>query len=254
MHFPFYFNLFGIRIHPHPFMEGLSYIVAITMYMRRRIAKEKFHSAEGINFQVWLLVGGIIGGLVGSHLLALWESGVSEESWFTLSSLFFGKTVLGGLVGGWIGIECVKRYFKVYGSTGDAWVTPICIGMAIGRIGCFLTGLSDNTYGTPTNFFWGVDFGDGIPRHPTQLYEFALLLAFIGYIHLQKSTANIPGRLFRKFMLFYATVRFFIEFIKPTLKPYFGISAIQLVALCLIGYLLLWFWNRRGKSPKKGLD
>jgi hypothetical protein len=36
-------------------------------------------------------------------------------------------------------------------------------------VGCFLTGLSDRTYGTPTPLPWGIDFGDGIPRHPPAL-------------------------------------------------------------------------------------
>ena len=41
---------------------------------------------------------------------------------------------------------------------------------------CFLAGLHDDTYGLPTAAPWGMDFGDGIPRHPTQLYEIAVVL------------------------------------------------------------------------------
>ena len=37
----------------------------------------------------------------------------------------------------------------------------------------------DNTYGTPTSLPWAINFGDGIPRHPTQLYEVAFLLLLI---------------------------------------------------------------------------
>ena len=43
-------------------------------------------------------------------------------------------------------------------STGDLFVVPLCVGTAIGRIGCFLSGLEDRTYGTPTSLPWGDRF------------------------------------------------------------------------------------------------
>ncbi len=49
--------------------------------------------------------------------------------------------------------------------------------MCIGRVGCFLTGLSDATCGVRTDLPWGVDYGDGVPRHPAQIYEILFLLA-----------------------------------------------------------------------------
>jgi phosphatidylglycerol:prolipoprotein diacylglycerol transferase len=74
-------------------------------------------------------------------------------------------------------VEIVKRSIGLRTSTGDLYAIPLAIGIAIGRIGCFLTGLSDNTYGNPTSLPWAINFGDGIPRHPTQLYEIVFLLA-----------------------------------------------------------------------------
>jgi prolipoprotein diacylglyceryltransferase len=55
---------------------------------------------------------------------------------------------------------------------------PLAIGIAVGRLGCFFAGLDDFTYGTPTTLPWGHDFGDGIARHPVQLYESAAMAAF----------------------------------------------------------------------------
>jgi prolipoprotein diacylglyceryltransferase len=91
--------------------------------------------------------------------------------------LMEGKTIVGGLLGGLIAVEWTKRRIGVIRSTGDDMALPLAAGMCIGRVGCFLTGLGDHTYGTPTSLPIGVDFGDGIPRHPTQLYEIAFLLA-----------------------------------------------------------------------------
>jgi prolipoprotein diacylglyceryltransferase len=90
--------------------------------------------------------------------------------------LIGGKTIVGALIGGLITVEAMKRYIGLRISTGDLYSIPLAVGIAVGRIGCFLTGLGDNTYGTPTTLPWGVNFGDGIARHPTQLYEIVFLI------------------------------------------------------------------------------
>jgi len=74
-----------------------------------------------------------------------------------------GKTIVGALIFGLLTVEFVKRYIGLNQSTGDLYAIPLSLGIAIGRIGCFLTGLSDNTYGIPTSLPWGINFGDGIP-------------------------------------------------------------------------------------------
>jgi prolipoprotein diacylglyceryltransferase len=94
-----------------------------------------------------------------------------------------GKTIVGALVFGLVSVELMKRYIGVHQSTGDLYAIPLALGIAIGRIGCFLTGLSDNTYGTPTTLPWAINFGDGVPRHPTQLYEIAFLIALIPLLY-----------------------------------------------------------------------
>ncbi|WP_240666628.1 prolipoprotein diacylglyceryl transferase family protein [Longirhabdus pacifica] len=164
-----------------------------------------------------------------------------------------GKTIVGGLLGGLIGVEISKRFVGVKQSTGDDMVIPIVIGMCIGRVGCFLTGLSDRTYGTATTWMTGVNFGDGIMRHPTQLYEIAALLCFmllLGYVHyIEKKRGSVfhQGFRFQLFMLYYLTFRLFIEWIKPTPHPYFGLSNIQLAACIGIVYYI-WLVRRKMKK------
>jgi phosphatidylglycerol:prolipoprotein diacylglycerol transferase len=109
-----------------------------------------------------------------------------QLTWHNLhnpSYLMGGKTIVGALVFGLIAVELMKRYIGVRQSTGDLYAIPLALGIAIGRIGCFLTGLSDNTYGTPTKLPWAINFGDGIPRHPTQLYEITFLLLLIAILY-----------------------------------------------------------------------
>jgi prolipoprotein diacylglyceryltransferase len=126
----------------------------------------------------------VAGAALGSKLLYwLEDPRATLQNLHNPAYLVGGKTIIGTLIGGLIAVELMKRYIGLRTSTGDLYAVPLAAGIAVGRIGCFLTGLSDNTYGTPTTLPWAVDFGDGIPRHPTQLYEIILLLALIPILY-----------------------------------------------------------------------
>src|SRR5438270_13855458 len=88
-----------------------------------------------------------------------------------------GKTIVGGLLGGRVAEELTKRIIGEKQRTGDLFAAPLCFGIAIGRVGCFLEGLPDQTFGTPSSLPWAVHFGDGVPRHPVQLYDCFFALA-----------------------------------------------------------------------------
>ena len=70
--------------------------------------------------------------------------------------------MVGALLGGTVAVEWIKRRLGVTQRTGDLFAIPMCVAIAIGRLGCFFSGLGDHTFGSPTNLPWGVDFGDGI--------------------------------------------------------------------------------------------
>jgi phosphatidylglycerol:prolipoprotein diacylglycerol transferase len=234
MTFPHYFHIFGLRVHPHPVMEVLGYTAGFQLYLllRRRWPGIQAPFEQGL----WLIVGAIFGALFGSKLLAWVESWPDYwQLWqanHDLSAFFGGKTIVGGLLGGWLGVEIAKKLLGIRFSTGDIYVFPLILGMSIGRIGCFLTGLPDHTYGNHTSLPWAVDFGDG-PRHPTQLYDI-VFLSVLGLLLLLRMRRPYPnGRIFRLFILAYCLYRLGVEFIKPTYRPYFGFSAIQLA--CITG-------------------
>jgi phosphatidylglycerol---prolipoprotein diacylglyceryl transferase len=156
-----------------------------------------------------------------------------------LTWLLGGKTIVGGLLGGIAAVELVKVWIHEQRSTGDLFAIPLCVGMAVGRIGCFLGGLPDHTYGTATRLPWGVDFGDGVRRHPTQLYEviaLVLIALWVRSAHARLLSGRlVRGDLFRGFMTFYLLFRLAVDIIKPEEHPYFGLSGIQLA--CSLGLL-----------------
>lgn len=121
-----------------------------------------------------------------------------------------GHSIAGAIAGGVISVELFKLATGIRGSTGIQFVAPLALGIAIGRWGCFLAGLPDYTYGVPTSLPWGVDFGDGIARHPVQLYEsFAMLAFFLVYLwEIRRGNEFVLRQGFYLFVGWYALQRF----------------------------------------------
>jgi phosphatidylglycerol---prolipoprotein diacylglyceryl transferase len=240
MKFPVY--IFGI--HPHLLFESLAYFIGFRVYLWTR-KKESIPVEKAL----WIVVGAIFGADIGSKLVYWLENPLKTlHEWNSLTYLLEGKTIVGGLLGGLIGVETAKKIIGWENSTGDDFVLPLIVGMMIGRIGCFLTGLSDHTYGTPTNWITGVDFGDGVKRHPTQLYEFAFLLVLgIILMRIKRTPAKVlwEGYLFQLFMLSYLIFRLAIDFIKPTPHPYFHLNNIQLACIAGIIYYVQLMLKKR---------
>jgi phosphatidylglycerol---prolipoprotein diacylglyceryl transferase len=152
----------------------------------------------------------LLGAGIGAVLFGtanLWFSGQSG----------LGRSIEGALAGGILAVEFYKRCAGIRARTGARFALPLAIGIAIGRIGCFLAGLDDFTYGTPTTLPWGHDFGDGIARHPVQLYESAAMLAaaalYVGAVLRHNTFVIVNG--FYLMVGFYGAQRFAWEFMKP---------------------------------------
>ena len=240
MEFPIYINLFGYRIHPHVFFETIAYFTASRIYYYERKKLDQKYKLTFIQ-KISIIYGMIFGAFLFSILVSYMQTPVSNIYMTKQNPLYIftvGKTIVGGLFGAILGIEVVKKIINVNVSTGDAFVLPIVIGMIIGRIGCFLTGLEDGTVGNPTKLLFGINFGDGITRHPTQLYEiiFFIILLFL-YFKFYKSVKLIypNGFLFKMFIFLYFMFRLIIDFIKPYPRFYFGFNSIQVI--CLIGII-----------------
>lgn len=225
--------------HPalHPVFEVLGYASAYWVYRQVR-AHEGDALTEPLRWTV--IAAAALGALIGSRLLGLaeqWPTLIAARHSGHLAHVLIasgGKTVVGGLLGAWIAVEIVKRANGIHRRTGDLFALPICVGIAVGRVGCLLAGLPDDTYGTPTRLPWGVDFGDGIARHPVQAYEifFLAVLAFV----ITRDRRFAEGTRFRIVLAAYLAWRLVIDFLKP--QPLIaGMNVIQWA--CLAGLLAL---------------
>jgi phosphatidylglycerol:prolipoprotein diacylglycerol transferase len=234
--------------HPelHPLFETLAYAGGFAVYRAQRHHHGDFLAEE----QRWIVIAAAaVGALAGSRLLGLLEQVPRTGLHWQLLLAPGGKTIVGGLLGGWAAVELAKLATGVRRRTGDLFALPLCVGIAIGRIGCFLAGLADDTYGTPTRLPWGVDFGDGVRRHPTQLYEilFLLLLAALLWHYQRRPHRN--GRAFRLFLAAYLGWRLLIDFWKP--QPLVaGMNWIQWA--CLAGLIALGSAHLRETRERRG--
>jgi phosphatidylglycerol:prolipoprotein diacylglycerol transferase len=152
--------------------------------------------------------------------------------------------------------ELTKHLVGITRRTGDLFAVPLCAGIAIGRIGCFLTGPEDHTAGIATSLPWGINFGDGITRHPTQLYEIIFAIA-LGAFLCRRMKAHLPdGDVFKIFMVGYFTFRLACDFLKPDVRVMLGMSAIQWACLLMLVYyapdITRWLQSRARTAERSG--
>lgn len=227
----------------HLILEWLALAAGVQLYRwQRRRAGQPALLQPG-SFAV--VVGCILGAAIGNKLVFwiemphLWQGTAAD--WRLIAS---GQSIVGGLLGGLLGVEIAKKLAGIRRSTGDQFILPLVAGTVIGRIGCFLAGLNDGTYGVATTLPWGVDFGDGIPRHPTQVYDMLFVLAMGALLwHWRAPLARHSGLAFKLYLAAYLAWRLLVDGIKPVPYAYvFGLSGIQVVCvLALACYLPVVF-------------
>ena len=222
----------------HFIFETLGYTIGFRLYLTARRKQGDFLPTEA---RTWLVVAAILGAALGSKLLFWLED--PARSWQHMGDLGYlvaGKTIVGGLLGGTIAVEWTKIRLGVHRRTGDLYAIPMALGIAIGRIGCFFGGLADDTYGIQSNVPWAVDFGDGIPRHPTQLYETAAMLILSAWLYWRGSTSTVSrpeGAQFRFFLTAYLAWRLSIDFLKPGVH-FAGLTPIQWTAAAALTWYI----------------
>jgi prolipoprotein diacylglyceryltransferase len=151
------------------------------------------------------------------------------------------RSVEGALAGGIVAIELYKWRNGIRLRTGARFALPLALGIAVGRIGCFLAGLDDFTYGTPTTRPWGHDFGDGVARHPVQLYESAAMGAFAlwyAFAVVRKNRFVIENGFYLS-LGFYGLQRFLWEFFKPYGAAIGPLTVFHLLSLLILLYAVV---------------
>jgi prolipoprotein diacylglyceryltransferase len=176
-------------------------------------------------------------------ILGAWLSGSLNTLRSALPVL--SHSVAGALLGAIAGVELYKGVRRIEGSTGVIFAAPFAAGVVVGRWGCLFAGLKDRTYGTPTRLPWAVDLGDGVGRHPVEIYE-SLSLALFLAVFVAGLSARAPWAMRRGFYVlcaWYGAQRFAWEFLKPYPRLLGPFNLFHLISALLVLYGV-WAFGR----------
>ena len=200
----------------------------------------------------WIVAGTLLCGAVGARLATVWHY-VADSGDTSLGGIVLrgGRSILGGLAGAYVGAVVTKRLVDYRRRTGDLFAPAVALGMAVGRVGCFLS----EPPGTPTTLPWGVRLSAtqaaaipgcaawcvAGPLHPSFAYETLFhLAAFAALWWWRRPRPHEEGMLFKEYLLAYAVFRFLVEFVRGNEVVWHGLTRSQLFlipsALLLAGY------------------
>jgi len=195
-----------------------------------------------------------VGGWVGARLFLIptgWQYFTENPISFLLSSsgwVWYGG-LLGGVVAAWILAQ--RRRISLL-ALADMAAAPLAMGLAIGRIGCQLSG--DGDYGVPTDLPWGMSFPNGVVPttervHPTPVYEMLACFAIFAYLWRRRLRNPPIGDLFGRYLILSAIVRFLIETVRRNPNWLFGLTTAQWLS---IGLTAVGVWLvRRAVAPRE---
>ncbi|MBV8689602.1 MAG: prolipoprotein diacylglyceryl transferase, partial [Candidatus Eremiobacteraeota bacterium] len=190
---------------------ALAYASAVAVF--GWMAKRRGVATSGI----WLLMqAGLLGGVIGANAAQLLITGTP------------GKTIEGGIVGGYLAVVWMKRRLGIARSTGDLFALAIPAGEAIGRIGCFIGGCC---FGKTAAVAWSIH-DHGALRHPTQLYlALAAALSFALLLWIERKRTLPENGLFYTQLALFCMARFVVEFFREGNVTALGLTIAQLAAV-----------------------
>ena len=238
---------------------GLMYLVAFGLlwwFGRRRI--------DARSDSVWTrkdlddaLFYGILGTIIGGRLGYVLFYNLGEylaEPWRILFVWEGGMSFHGGLLGVVLALWLFGRRRRQDWLAITDFIAPLVpLGLGAGRLGNFINA---ELWGRATNVPWAMIFPnvDSAPRHPSQLYEFALKgAALFALLWWFSSKPRAKGAVSALFLLGYGVFRFGVEFTREP-DSQLGVLALGLtmgqwlsVPMILVGAALLASASRRAE-------
>lgn len=165
-----------------------------------------------------------------SEIIAFWHGGMSMFGGF-----------FGALLAAFVYFKRHKLDWHAY---ADATIFGLPLGIAIGRIGCFL--IHDHP-GTLTSFVGGVKFPDGV-RHDLGLYEsIDMLMLFVVFLLMAKRRVS-QGWFLIVFCFWYGITRFLMDFLRIVDARYFGLTPGQYLSILLVGVGGALLYKKQGRA------
>jgi phosphatidylglycerol:prolipoprotein diacylglycerol transferase len=197
----------------------------------------------------WIIVGALLGARI-FHIFAYDFSLYAADPLEMLRVWHGGFSVFGGFIGAVAGYALFARRAKIsWLAYADAFIYGLPLGLACGRIGCFL--IHDHP-GTITQSPLGVRYPDGEVRHDHGLYLSlnGFLLAFVFFLLSKKPRS--PAFFCQIFLVWYGIVRFVLDFYRLIDIRYLGLTPAQYGCLAMIVAGAVWAVRDRVRISQAG--
>jgi phosphatidylglycerol:prolipoprotein diacylglycerol transferase len=224
---------------------GVGVLIALAFPVTRHIHEQRLRR------QYYLLQGiTLLGAVAGAKFSVLvgdyhWPWTTPNNWW---SIVWSGRSITGALIFGFLFAELAKPIMGYTMPPNDRFAALLPFTIAIGRVGCLMTGCCR---GLPYDGWCAIRGSDGISRHPTQIYEiiFQVTVGILSILMVRRKL--LFGRLFSFYLIVYGVFRFITEFVRETPKFFGGLSGYQLLSLAMIT-LGAAFFLKRTISPPAG--
>ena len=259
---PILFTLGPMPIYSFGLMVTLAFLAgAVVMHCDfARKGEPRRLAWEGLAFAV-------LGGLVGARLhygFENWQSFTEAPLRFLVST--GGLVWYGGLAGGVLAtVWPIRRAGVAWASAMDSGAPAWALGLAIGRIGCHLSG--DGDWGTPTDLPWAVAYPNGIAPwphapgvevHPAALYELFALLAIFAVLWRLRTRVTRRGSVFAIYLVLTGIARFLVEIVRTNEPILLGLTEAQCISVAVVVAAAVWLVRHRASRDlsvaKNALD
>ncbi len=247
---------FGIRWYGLMYLLGFACFIWLGKKRLRTLNRPGWDSKFLDDLLFYGVLGVVLGGRLGEVLfynpgyyfahpekiLAVWEGGMSFH---------------GGFLGVLVAMVLFARSRNIGWLALMDFIAPLTPpGLAFGRIGNFING---ELWGRPTDMPWGMVFPqvDDLPRHPSQLYEFALEgVALFVLLWLYSRKPRPTGAVLGLSIAAYGCFRFLAEFTRTPDDGIFGlmtfgVSMGQWLSLPMVlagAGMMVWAYRQNSKS------
>jgi len=213
------FDVVALQIGPLSIRwYGLMYLLAFILVVVLGRYRIRRRPNGGVSVEIlddmmfWGVIGVVAGGRLGYVLFYRLEDYLHDPI-----KIFHvwegGMSFHGGFLGVTVAMLWIARSKKLRFLQITDFLAPLVpLGLGAGRIGNFINA---ELWGRPTDLLWGTVFPnvDRLPRHPSQLYEFALEgLVLFGLLWIYSAKLRSLGAVSAWFLIGYGVLRFCVEF------------------------------------------
>lgn len=201
----------------------------------------------------------LIGGIVGARLYFVVFSNPAyflQKPWEIVAIWHGGIGILGGLLGGFLtALWYCRRKQLSFWRFADTLAPGVALGQAAGIVACLLNG---DSYGRPADVAWAITYTDpralaplNVALHPVEIYEMAAYLLVFLVVWQTRGKYKTPGFAFLTYLAGYGVARLAVEFFRgnPAILAW-GIPTAQVfgVALALAAVAGFYLLGKAGQK------